>query len=207
MKRCIIVQGPAYSNSISQIRQCWKGWDIIYSTWKGYEGLHTEDEIVIYSTLPHSNGVKNLNYQKVSTLAGLNMAKELGYERALKWRSDMWTNNAEELLSKFTDGYNTLFWVEHAGGYLSDYFMEDTVDNLLTLWDVVPEGAHPERVLTDRIKELGWMARVNLLVSELNENMDIFWNTRYGPYWMNLLNNETVYKNNITWKKNLTLTT
>ena len=67
MKRCIIVQGPAYSNSIAQIRECWKGYDIIYSTWKGYEGLHTEDEIVIYSEIPHNNGIKNLNYQKVST--------------------------------------------------------------------------------------------------------------------------------------------
>jgi predicted Rdx family selenoprotein len=202
MKRCIIVQGPAYSNSISQIRQCWKGWDIIYSTWKGYEGLHTEDEIVIYSALPHSNGVKNLNYQKVSTLAGLNMAKELGYERALKWRSDMWTNNAEELLSKFTDGYNTLFWHEHAGGYLSDYWMEDTIDNLINIWDIEPNGAFPEKVLTDRIQQLGLMNRVNLLISELNNDMDIFWNTSYGPYWMNILNNETIYKNNITWKRN-----
>ena len=118
----------------------------------------------------------------------------------------MWTNNPSGLFDKFTDGYNTLFWVEHAGGYLSDYFMEDTVDNLLTLWDVVPEGAHPERVLTDRIIELGWIDRVNLLVGELDEDVDIFWNTRYGPYWQHNLNKETIYKNNRTWKKNLTST-
>ena len=206
MSRCIIVQGPAYSNSISQIRECWKGYDVIYSTWEGYEGLYTDDEIAIYSPLPNTKGIYNMNYQKVSTLAGLELAKALGYERALKWRSDMWTNNPSGLFDKFTDGYNTLFWVEHAGGYLSDYFMEDTIDNLLTLWDVVPEGAHPERVLTDRIIELGWIDRVNLLVGELDEDVDIFWNTRYGPYWQHNLNKETIYKNNRTWKKNLTST-
>ena len=84
MSRCIIVQGPAYSNSISQIRECWKGYDVIYSTWEGYEGLYTDDEIAIYSPLPNTKGIYNMNYQKVSTLAGLELAKALGYERALK---------------------------------------------------------------------------------------------------------------------------
>jgi hypothetical protein len=202
MKRCIVVQGPGYSNSIAQIRECWKGYDVIYSTWEGSEGLYTADEIVIYKPLPKDKGTYNMNYQKVSTLAGLELAKSMGYDRALKIRSDMWTNNPSGLFDKFTDGYNTLFWVEHRGGYLSDYFMEDTVDNLLTLWDVVPEGTHPERVLTDRIMELGWKDRINLLVGELNEDVDIFWNTRFGPYWQHNLNKETIYKNNTTWKNN-----
>ena len=207
MKRCIIVQGPTYSNSISQIRDCWKGYDVIYSTWAGteglYEGLYTKDEIVIYSKLPDNSGVKNLQYQKVSTIAGLELAKELGYDRALKIRSDMWTNNPSGLFDKFTDGYNTLFW-HYNDEYLSDYFMEDSVDNLIKLWNIQPYGNFPERVLTDRIKELNWMDRVNLLLSELNPNTDIFWNTtKYGAYWMSILNNETAYKNNTTWKKNL----
>jgi hypothetical protein len=206
MKRCIIVQGPAYSNSISQIRECWKGYDVIYSTWKGYEGLHTEDEIVIYSELPNNNGVKNLNYQKVSTLAGLELAKEMGYERALKWRSDMWTNNADGLMDLFTDGYNTLCWVDSEGGYLTDFFMEDSVDNLIKAWDIHPHGSFPEKIITNRIDELGWMDRVNLIVSELTPELDIYWNTRYGAYWQHNLNKETIYKNNRTWKKNLTST-
>jgi predicted Rdx family selenoprotein len=201
MKRCIIVQGPAYSNSIAQIRECWKEYDVIYSTWEGGEILYTSDEKVIYSKLPPYTGVKNLNYQKISTIAGLKLAKELGYERALKWRSDMWTNNASELLSKFTDGYNTMCWVDSEGGYLTDYWMEDTIDNLLLLWDIEPNGDFPEKVLTDRIKELGWIDRVNLLIEHLNTNLDIFWNTRYGPYWMHVNNEHEIYKNNTTWKK------
>jgi len=203
MKRCIIVQGPAYSNSISQIRECWQGYDVIYSTWDGYQGLHTEDEIAIYSTLPQSNGVKNLNYQKVSTLAGLELAKQLGYDRALKWRSDMWTNNAAGLIDNFTDGYNTFCWVDSEGGYLTDYWMEDTIDNLMKVWDIEPSGSFPEAVLTNRIKELGWMDRVNLIIDKLTPELDIFWNTGYGPYWMNVVNNseETIYKNNTTWKQ------
>jgi hypothetical protein len=200
MKRCIVVQGPVEQNSIEQIRQCWKGYDVIYSTWKAFEGTFTNDEIAIYSQLPPTTGTYNMNYQKTSTLAGLELAKKMGYDRALKMRSDMWVKNPEAFFERFTDGYNTLFWVDHRGGYLSDYWMEDTVDNLLTLWDVVPEGTHPERVLTDRIIELGWMDRVNLLLGDLNEDVDTFWNTRYGPYWQHNLNKETTYKNNTTWK-------
>jgi hypothetical protein len=200
MKRCIIVQGPTYDNSINQIKDCWNGWDVVYSTWKGYEGWYSDGDIAIFSDLPITNGTYNMNYQKVSTLAGLDWAKENGYDRALKMRSDMWTNNPKELFNLFTDGYNTHFWHEHRGGYLSDYWMEDSVDNLQILWDVIPEGAHPERVLTDRINELGWMSNVNLIVDKLNENVDIFWNTRYGPYWMSKLKEETIYKNNDTWK-------
>jgi hypothetical protein len=85
--------------------------------------------------------------------------------------------------------------------------MEDSVDNLIKLWDIEPNGQFPEKVLTNRIEELGWMDRVNLLVSDLTPELDIFWNTGYGPYWMNVINNETIYKNNTTWKKNLTSTT
>ena len=201
MKRCIVVQGPSYNHSIAQIKECWKEYDVIYSTWEGSESLYTSDEKVIYSKLPQYQGVRNLNYQKVSTIAGLNLAKELGYERALKWRSDMWSNNPNELLSKFTDGYNTLCWVDSEGGYLTDFWMEDTIDNLLQLWDIHPEGAFPERVLTNRIKELGWMDRVNLLIDNLNPNLDIFWNSRHGSYWMHVNKEQTIYKNNVNWKK------
>jgi hypothetical protein len=202
MKRCIIVQGPTYSNSISQIRECWKGYDVIYSTWAGteglYEGLYTNDERVIYSPLPSTPGTYNMNYQKMSTIAGLELAKSMGYDRALKMRSDMWVKNPQGFFDKLTDGYNTLFWYQ-PGAYLSDYWMEDTIDNLLTLWDVVPEGTlPPERILTDRLIELGWLARVNLLVSELSaDDVDIFWNRRNIAYWMHRLNTETEYKNNI----------
>lgn len=202
MKRCIIVQGPVYDNSLTQIRECWKGYDVIYSTWEGSEGTYKEDEIAIYSPLPPTKGTYNMNYQKMSTIAGLELAKSMGYDRALKMRSDMWVKNPQGFFDKLTDGYNTLFWVDDRGGYLSDYWMEDTINNLLTLWDVVPEGAHPERVLTDRIIELGWIDRVNLIVDELTaDGVDIFWNTRYGPYWQHNLNNESIYKNNTTWKQ------
>jgi predicted Rdx family selenoprotein len=193
MKRCIIVQGPTNSNSIAEIRECWKGHDVIYSTWEGNEHLYMSNEMVIHSKLPPHTGVRNLNYQKVSTIYGLQIAKQLGYQRALKWRSDMWTNNADELLNKFTDGYNTLAWVDADGGYLTDFWMEDTIDNLLQLWDIEPNGRFPEAVLTKRIEELGWKNRVNLLVEHLTPNLDIFWNTRYGPYWQHIIKNEKIY--------------
>jgi hypothetical protein len=201
MKRCIIVQGPTYDNSINQIRECFNGYPIIFSTWAGYENYYTQNDNTIFSQLPHNSGVKNLNYQKSSTLAGLKLAKELGYERALKWRSDMWSNNYGGLMDTFTDGYNTLCWIDSEGGYLSDFFMEDSVDNLIKVWDIRTEGSFPEKIITDRVVELGWIERTNLIISSLTPEVDVYWNSRYGAYWMNKLNNENMYKNNKTWIK------
>lgn len=200
MSRCIIVQGPTYGNSINQIKDCWNGYPVVYSTWKGYESWYGDGDIAVFSQLPTTTGTYNMNYQKCSTIAGLMWAKENGYERALKMRSDMWVNNPSAFFSVMSEGYNTLMWIDDRGGYLSDYWMEDSVDNLLTLWDLVPEGAHPERVLTDRITELGWEDRVNLVLKDLDESNDIFWNTRYGPYWQHNLKKESIYKTTTPWK-------
>ena len=201
MKRCIIVQGPTYDHSINKIRECFYNDDVIWSTWHGDEEFYGDSDKVIFSETPNEAGVKNLNYQKCSTLAGLKLAKELGYERALKWRSDMWTNNAAGLMDSFTDGYNTLCWIDSEGGYLSDFFMEDSVDNLIKLWDIGTEGSFPEKIITDRVVELGWIERTNLIISSLTPEVDVYWHSRYGAYWMNRLNNENMYKNNITWKR------
>ena len=45
------------------------------------------------------------------------------------------------------------------------------------------------------------MDRVNLLIDNLNPNLDIFWNSRHGSYWMHVNNEQTIYKNNVNWKK------
>jgi hypothetical protein len=78
--------------------------------------------------------------------------------------------------------------------------MEDSVDNLMKVWDIHPHGSFPERIITDRIYELGWIDRVNLVISNLTPELDVYWNTRYGAYWMHVTNKEEIYKNNITWK-------
>lgn len=201
--RVIIVQGPTYPNSINHIKHCFMNDDVIFSTWRGYESWYAENELAIFSHLPHDSGVKNLNYQKESTLEGLRLAKKLGYKRALKWRSDMWTNNSEGLMKLFNENsYNTLCWTDSEGGYITDYFGEDTIDNLLQLWDLTPQGSFPERVLTEKIQSLGWMNRINYIVSGLTPEVDVYWNSRYGPYWMNILNEHGhLYKNNETWIK------
>jgi hypothetical protein len=198
MERCIIVQGPTYDNSINQIKECFNDMPVIYSTWKGYESWYGDGDVAIFSHTPHDAGVKNLNYQKESTIAGLLYAKELGYKRALKWRSDMWTNNAKGLMELMNGELNTLCWVESNGGYLTDFFLEGDISDLLEIWDLNPSGEFPERVLTNRINHLGWMDRVNLIVGDLNENCDIYWNSRHGAYWMHEMNKvPELYKNKI----------
>ena len=198
MKRCVIVQGPTYGNCLPNIRYAFMNYDVIWSTWRGYESWYGDDDIVLFTHLPHDSGTKNLNYQKESTLEGLRLAKKLGYDRALKWRSDMWVNNADGLFRTFDDGYNTFCWVDSNGGYLTDYWMEDSVDNLIQLWDVHPYGEFPEKVITNRIKELGWMDRVNVVINKLNSDNDIFWNTKHGePYWMSVCKEIDLYNKKI----------
>lgn len=193
------MQGLTYQNSINQIKECWKGYDVIYSTWKGDEWMYSPDDMVIFSDIPKNPGVKNLLLQKESTIAGLKLAKELGYERALKWRSDMWTNNSDELIKLFhVDSYNTLCWVNHDGGYTTDYFMEDTIDNLLQVWDVNSDECFPERVLTKRIESLGWMNRINYIISDLTPEVDVYWNKPGRAYWMSKLKEQAdLYKKEI----------
>jgi hypothetical protein len=199
-KRCVVVQGPTYEHSFPQIKKCWEGYDVIYSTWKGYE-KHYQNESVIFSDLPSEKGVHNINYQKHSTVNGILRAKEMGYDRVLKIRSDMWVKNPKLFFEKMTKGYNTQMWVEYNGGYLTDYWMEDSIDNLLMVWDIGIKGPFPERILTDKIKDLGFLNRINFLLSYFDgTELDMFWNRKNGGYWQSTLRGQDQYKTNETWE-------
>ena len=93
MKRVIIIQGP--SSNVLELKKAWLGYDIIWSTWFGEENNYNENDIVVYSDKPNESGVGNLNLQLITTHSGLIKAKELGYDRAFKWRSDMIPTNPD----------------------------------------------------------------------------------------------------------------
>lgn len=95
----IIMQGPLKKDddftleTVKIYKQLFPGALIIVSTWKTEDSqiinrIEQEGALVILNDLPEINGVGNINYQKVSTLAGLCKAKELGCSYSMKTRTD-----------------------------------------------------------------------------------------------------------------------
>lgn len=180
-KGCVVVQGQTYPNYVDLVRKSWEGYQIIFSTWDNTDRkYYNEDDIVIYNPIPSTSGVKNLNLQKVSTINGFLKAKELGWNRALKSRSDFVTTTADGLFELFDKTKLNLhgYWNE----YINDFYMEGEIDDILTLFDVEPMGPFPEWNLTKKLYDSGLNKKSQCIVSKLEYNKaDIKWE-RMG-YW------------------------
>lgn len=180
-KGCVVVQGQTYPNYLDLVRKSWEGYQIIFSTWDTTDrAYYKEDDIVIYNPIPSDVGVKNLNLQKVSTINGFLKAKELGWDRALKSRSDFVTTTADGLFALFDRKKLNLhgYW----NGYINDFYMEGTIEDILTLFDVAPGGPYPEWNLTKQLYDSGLNKKAHCIVNGLEFNKaDIRWE-RMG-YW------------------------
>lgn len=172
-KRVIIIQGP--STYVTRLKNAWSGYDIIWSTWVGDETHYDKDDIVIFNEKPLKNGVQNLGLQHKTTIEGVKKAKELGYDRVLKWRSDLEPKNTEKLLSLFDeDSLNFLAWHSVRGGYFIDYFIEGKTDYVYDSWDIKTfSGDYSEQITTKSI--LSKFNKFNFIGNKLNETNDIFW--------------------------------
>lgn len=177
----IVVQGLSSYNT--HIKTAWENHDIIFSTWKGEENKYTSSDVVIFNDYPSNPGPANFWLQQTTTINGLKKAKELGYKNALKIRSDIVPNNPDKLLSCFNEQQiNFLCWHAHqvypkCPGYLVDYFMYGTVDNLITLWDIKTTFCNvPEILLTwQYIENLKDKVTVNYILNNLDSSNDLFW--------------------------------
>ena len=179
-KGCIVVQGPTSPLALSKIRECWDGYQLIFSTWVNdiNTSLYTKDDIVIYNEYPDSKGVMNLNYQKKTTIAGFELAKSMGWDRAVKWRSDFWTNNADGLYNLFDkNSLNLYAWVNHLEGYITDYFMEGEIDDVITLFDIIPEGPYPEYPLTKQFVTSKLYTKTHFICDGISDTINIHWET------------------------------
>lgn len=192
-KLAIIIQGPA--NNIEELKLAWNGYTIIWSTWVGNEDKFNNDDIVIFSELPQEVGVQNIALQKKSTLEGINKSKELGFERVLKWRSDLIPNNTDELVKLFKENHlNFLAW--HSDGkYFVDYFIEGPIDEMAIAWDIPTiYGSFSERISTDNILNKNKI-KFNFILNELSDNNEIFW-VKYNVF-LSKYNNDVVYTTKI----------
>jgi hypothetical protein len=181
----IIVQGSPYN--AGKMREKLNGFNVIFSTWDGGQNNFTPNDIVVYSKLPEYKGPANLNLQKITTIAGLTKAKEMGYKRALKLRSDLFpTNMVNFYKSLDNDLLNFLCWHCHevypnCPGYLIDYLMSGTIEDLLKLWDiedmswcVVPEIHITQQYITKLLNKVN----INYFLSDLNSDNDLHWEKR-----------------------------
>jgi hypothetical protein len=180
-KGCVVVQGQTYPNYLELVRKGWEGYQIIFSTWENTDrSLYKEDDIVIYNPVPSDVGTKNLNLQKISTINGFLKAKELGWTRALKARSDFSTTTADgffELFDKYKLNLHG-YW----NGYINDFYMEGEIDDILTLFDVPPGGPYPEWNLTKQLYDSGLNKKSVCIVNKLQiDKADIRWER--AQYW------------------------
>lgn len=94
---CIVLQGPivdgvTYEN-IMYYKRTFKDAAIVLSTWDDEDPdkispIRKGGTIVVQSKKPQNCGVMNVNYQVVSSRAGIEKAKEMGVEFVAKTRSD-----------------------------------------------------------------------------------------------------------------------
>ena len=181
-KGCVVVQGPTHSAWIKKVKESWIGYQVIYSTWEGTDkNYYDESDIVIYNPIPSDAGVTNLNLQKVSTINGFLKAKELGWTRALKVRGDFSTTTADGLFNLFDK--NKLNIHGYWGRYITDFFMEGEIDDIITLFETESiDGQYPEWHLTKKLYTSGLNKKTICIVKKLVVDVaDIRWEPK--QYW------------------------
>ena len=186
MKTAIVIQGSTICDNIEKLKNDWKPFPIIFSTWEGEPTYCYPDknDVVVYSPRPEIVGVGNLNLQRISSLNGFIKAKELGYDRVVKWRYDLFPINCEELFKSFkSDCLNFLAFHHHNAGYLVDYFSEGNVDDMIELFTFSDFNVpHAEVAFTNRFIELGFDKKINFILKNLEKDkVDIYWQ-KYNNY-------------------------
>jgi len=172
-KLAIIIQGP--SLNVEQLKKAWHGYNLIWSTWKGEESKYDLNDIKVFNDFPNQSGVQNIAYQRDSTLNGILKAKELGFTRVLKWRSDLLPSNANQLIKSFKkECINFLTW--HNGGkYFIDYFIEGPIDEVYNIWDIKKiYDDYSEKITTENILSLGY-TNFNFMLDSLSDDNEIYW--------------------------------
>lgn len=196
----IVIQGP--SNNVEELKKAWVGYNLIWSTWFGEESKYGGNDIVIFNNKPIETGIGNIKLQQITTVKGVEKAKELGYNRVFKWRSDMIPTNPNELIKLLSDGVNILFFhnqlPDRIGSYV-DYVMESNTETMISIWDFTEIHAeHAEAIITSNIHKKN-IKNINLFGGCLNNDNDIIWLKRnihlkdykyHKPYEHNLCNDE-----------------
>lgn len=177
---CIVIQGP--STYVEEMKIAFDGIaPLVFSTWVGEENKYKETDVVVFNNFPDVKGAGNTNYHKVSTLNGLLKAKNLGYTRVLKLRSDMIPTHPRKFISLFdNDKLNFFSWHFVPGtevyAYVVDYFMSGNVDDLIKMWSFEMRQVRiPEIMLTNSIIKNFEEAEINYVIHDLSSDNNVHW--------------------------------
>src|SRR5690606_17850809 len=94
---------------------------------------------------------------QVALMAGFKKAKEMGYERVMKWRHDMISKNLSSIEKELgRDALNVAYTHYSYDVYYSDFIMEGPLNHMMTVWgfEKYDEEYTTERILLKRIKSL-----------------------------------------------------
>ena len=178
-KGCIVVQGKTNLEVLPKIRKCFEGYQIIYSCWVDDDGSgYLPTDIVVWNEKPEDFGTSNFYLQRKSTIEGMRKALELGWERALKWRSDMWCTDSDELMKLFdNESLNLYFWIRNVHGYITDFFMQGEIQDIIILFDTdIPiKYNYPEFAITLQFFRNSFDRKVKFMGKKLGDKCDIFW--------------------------------
>jgi len=206
-KICLIIQGP--SNNVNIIKEKYKNTNIqiIFSTWIGEESKYNENDIVIFNKMPRERGIQNVMLQQISTYNGLIKAKELGFNNAIKIRSDCYFTDIDTFLKKNIDynKINFLYFLDYyrINGpdiknniykYFCDYVQISNIDKLLRMWNFKYDynTSYAEQLITNHIFNTFKKEEIIFAGNYLTKNCDIFWISR--NLYLSNLNNDSHYK-------------
>jgi len=201
-KICLIIQGA--SDYVTILKEKYKNMDIqiIFSTWEGEESKYNENDIVIFNKMPIERGIQNVMLQQLSTYNGLLKAKEMGFENAIKIRSDAYFTDLSYFLTNEIDynKLNFLFFLDYhrINGrdknsnhykYFCDYIQISSVDNLLKMWDFkYDKCSYSEQLITNHVFNTFKSDDIAFIGNYLTKNCDIYWISR-KLYLSNIINN------------------
>lgn len=182
-RTAIIMQGPLIAKddltleTVKIYEKLYPGTTVIVSTWEGEDPEIIEQlrklrscEVLV-NRMPEFSGVLNLNYQVVSTMAGLKRAKELGKEYAFKTRCDFrflrigLINYFVALCKAFPVDATVSYQKQRiiVGGdvlasyfrahWVSDRFSFGTVEDMLAYWDYELDKVDQPKLVMAKLKE------------------------------------------------------
>jgi hypothetical protein len=191
-KICLIIQGA--SDYVTILKEKYKNMDIqiIFSTWEGEESKYNENDIVIFNKMPIERGIQNVMLQQLSTYNGLLKAKEMGFENAIKIRSDAYFTDLSYFLTNEIDynKLNFLFFLDYhrINGpdknsnyykYFCDYIQISNVNNLLKMWNFKYEkSSYSEQLISNHIFNTFKRDDIAFIGNYLTKKCDIYWISR-----------------------------
>jgi hypothetical protein len=185
---CVVVQGRTEIEFVKVLKEKFNI-PLIFSTWEDADKTaYSETDIVLYNEYPLDRGPHNFQLQRISSLNGFIKAKELGFKRVIKWRCELEPNNSDELLKLFKfECINFHAFVKHQHGYLTDFYMEGNIDDMIELFSIEGNPPYPEFAFTKKFYDLQLNKKVNFILNKLTKDNDILFKHGYaGNYWMTI---------------------